>query len=181
MGVKHRYIDRKDGKRPLERIGRAKNGADGSFAYRTDLIRLTAPGYGELEPGQKCLIADDGWTWLGWMRPDFPWALTAMKDEHGRWTQFYFDIVSGMGCDADGRAWFDDCWLDIVITADGRAYLLDEDELEEALQNGEITPQAAAFARKAAEELLQAFPQGVEKLRAFMEQLYRSFDDAHES
>ena len=181
MGVKHRYIDRKDWKRPLERIGRAKNGADGSFAYRTDLIRLTAPGYGELESGQKCLIADDGWTWLGWMRPDFPWALTAMKDERGRWTQFYFDIVSGMGCDADGRAWFDDCWLDIVVTADGRAYLLDEDELEEAFQNGELTPQAAASARKAAEELLLAFPQGVEKLRAFMEQLYLSFDDAHES
>lgn len=177
MGIKHRYIDRKEWKRPQERIGRAKTGADGSYAYRTDLVRLREPAYGELEPGRKCLIADDGWTWLGWMRPDFPWALTAMMDENGCWVQFYFDIISDMGCDEDGRAWFDDCWLDIVVTADGTAYLLDEDELEEALGNGELTLDMARSARKAARELMLAFPQGIDELRGFMQRLYCSFEE----
>ena len=177
MGVKHRYIDRRDWQRLIERVGRGKTTPDGAFAYRTDLIRLTAPGYGQLGEGEGWRIADDGWCWLGWMRPDFPWALTAMRDENGDWVQFYFDIVSGMGCDSDGRAWFDDCWLDIVALPDGRVYLLDEDELEEALQNGEATAQEAENARKAAQELLKALPGSMENLRSFCERLYRSFDD----
>jgi len=176
MGAKHRYIDRRDWHRPLERVGRAKRGADGSFAYRTDLLKMRDPAYGEAEKGVRSKIADDGWTWLGWMRPDFPWALTAMRDEKGDWVQFYFDIVSGMGCDADGRAWFDDCWLDVVVMADGRAFLLDEDELEGALAGGELSLEEAKGAKAAAAQLLRAFPEGVSRLREFMETLYRSFD-----
>lgn len=178
MGAKHRYIDRTDWKRPLERVGRAKNGPDGSFAFRTDLLRLSSPVYGEAQTGERAKIADDGWTWLSWMRPDFPWALTAMRDEHGEWVQFYFDIVSAMGCDADGRAWFDDCWLDLVVFADGRAFLLDEDELQQALDRGEVSADAAENARRAAEELLRAFPEGAGRLREFMERLYADIEQS---
>jgi len=176
MGVKHRYIDRRDWQRPLERICRGKEMPDGAYAFRTDLVRLSAPGYGQLGGKEKWRIADDGWCWLSWMRPDFPWALTAMRDENGDWVQFYFDIVSGMGCDADGRAWFDDCWLDVVVMADGRAFLLDEDELEGALAGGELSLEEAKGAKAAAAQLLRAFPEGVSRLREFMETLYRSFD-----
>lgn len=179
MGAKHRYIDRREWTRPVERRGRALQGSDGSFAYRTDLLRLREPAYGQLGEQGGWKIADDGWTWLSWMRPDLPWALTAMRDERGEWVQFYFDIVSGIGCDGDGRAWFEDCWLDVVVTADGSAYLLDEDELEEALAGGELTQEMARSAREAAAELMAAFPQGVERLAAFMQRLYAAFDAQH--
>ena len=176
MGVKHRYIDRKDWQRPLERICRGKKMPDGAFVFRTDLVRLSAPGYGQLGGDEKWLIADDGWCWLSWMRPDFPWALTAMRDEAGNWVQFYFDIVSGMGCDDDGRAWFEDCYLDIVALPDGQVFLLDEYELKEALENGEVSKADADRAKIAAEYLMQALPEGIGRLRAFVEELYAGFD-----
>lgn len=175
MGVKHRYIDRRDWKRPLERICRGKAMPDGAYAFRTDLVRLSAPGYGQLGGTEKWRIADDGWCWLGWMRPDFPWALTAMRDENGKWVQFYFDIVSDMGCDADGRAWFEDCYLDIVLLPDGQVFLLDEDELAEALEKGEAAPEEAQKAREAAAELMRTLPEGVGRLEAFVQRLYDSF------
>lgn len=175
MGVKHRYIDRLEWKRPLQRLGCGRKEPDGAFAYRTDLVRLSAPGYGQLGDEALWKIADDGWCWLSWMRPDFSWALTAMRDENGRWVQFYFDIVSDMGCDGDGRAWFEDCWLDVVALPDGRVFLLDEDELAAALAAGEISAEGAEKARWAAAELLAGLPENMRRLEAFVEQLYASF------
>lgn len=181
MGVRHRYIDRRDWTRPVERTGRAMVLKDGAYAYRTDLLRLRAPGYGQLQDGTAGKIADDGWCWLTWMRPDYAWALTAMRDENGRWVQFYFDIVSAMGCDGDGRAWFEDCWLDIVAMPDGRVYLLDEDELEQALTQGETSENEAEAARKAAGELMEALPGQIGRLECFMERLYCAFDGQTEA
>lgn len=177
MGVKHRYIDRRDWQRPLERICRGKEMPDGAYAFRTDLVRLSAPGYGQLGGKEKWRIADDGWCWLSWMRPDFPWALTAMRDENGDWVQFYFDIVSDMGCDDDGRAWFEDCYLDIVALPDGQAFLLDEDELAGALENGEVSRADVDRAKCAAEHLMKMLPAEIGRLCAFVRQLYADFDN----
>ena len=171
MGVKHRYIDRRDWQRVTARADADRVLSDGAHAHLIRIDALTAPAYGSLGAG-KYVIADAGWHWLGWMRPDFPWALTAMRDSEGNWTQWYFDIVSGMGRDVDGRGWFEDCWLDIVVLPDGSAVLLDEDELEEALRTGEVTPEQAEAARRAAGELLAAFPGGIGKLREFTQKLF---------
>lgn len=176
MGVKHRYIDRRDWKRPIERVCRGKTMPDGAYAYRTDLVRLTAPGQGFLPGVGPCKIADDGWCWLSWMRADFPWAMTAMLDENGQWVQAYFDIVSEIGCDEDGRAWFEDVWLDVVALPDGRVFLLDEDELDEAIANGEITPQDARIVRKNAQELVENLRGNTCKVFDFAKKLYESFD-----
>jgi predicted RNA-binding protein associated with RNAse of E/G family len=46
----------------------------------------------------------------------------------------------GHGFDAEtGFPWYDDLYLDVVVLADGSFHLLDEDELDEALQEGKIT------------------------------------------
>lgn len=173
MGVKHRYIDRRDWKRATERKSRAMTLPDGSFSHRLDIVRATSPAFGALFAGRsEYVIADTGWTWLSWMRGDYPWALTAMRNPNGVWTQWYFDIVSGMGADEDGRAWFDDMYLDVLVLPDGQTALLDEDELEAAFASGEITLSQRDEAREAANRLLSAFPRGIGPLAAFTKALY---------
>lgn len=176
MGVKHRYIDRRDWERPVERIGRALRMPDGAYAYRTDLTKLQSPAYGQLGGESRWKIADDGWCWLSWMRPDFSWALTAMRDEVRKWVQFYFDIVSEIGCDSDGRAYFEDCYLDVVVLPDGKTFLLDADELDDALRAGKVNSAQAENAHRAASELIAAFPNGVDRLCRFVQELYDAFE-----
>ena len=177
MGVKHRYIDRRDWKRVTARRSLELALPDGGLAHRLDILDLTRPAWGSVvEGGENWRIADRGWCWLGWMRPDFPWALTAMRDEKGEWVQWYFDIVSGMGRDGDGRAWFEDCYLDVVVLPDGRAYLLDADEMEEARSAGLVTGAEYEAAWRAAKELLSAFPAAIGPLREKTQALWELFD-----
>ena len=176
MGAKHRYIDRRDWARVTRRRSAGLVLPDGAFAHRLDILAIAAPSWGSLGEGADAWrIADEGWCWLGWMRPDLPWALTAMRDEKGAWVQWYFDIVSGMGCDADGRAWFEDCYLDVVALPDGRAVLLDADEMEDARRAGLVTPEEYAAAWRAARELLARFPAWIAPLREKTQALYDLF------
>jgi len=55
--------------------------------------------------------------------------------------------------------WFDDLFLDIVVLPTGEKLLLDEDELEEALDEGQITPRDSAMAQKTAARLMELIQQ----------------------
>jgi predicted RNA-binding protein associated with RNAse of E/G family len=114
---------------------------DGDFTGEIGLLRLNrvkAP-LEKTYVDRTVRIVDDGYYWLQLAAPDVPYWLTAMYDDKGRFIQFYFDISDRNVILPDGKAYFIDLLLDVVMAADGGVYLLDEDELSDALAKGEIT------------------------------------------
>ena len=85
-------------------------------------------------------------------------------DDKGQFQQLYVDVGETTGID-DGLPWIDDLYLDVVgvveLAPDGRwevmeTEVLDEDELDEALNENRITPQQHALAWAEARAVLAA-------------------------
>lgn len=95
---------------------------------------LTVP-YGD----EQVLIADEGYSWLQLaFKEQYFWA-TVMFNDKGEFMQGYFDITGGNTFDDMENPKFQDMYLDLVLTSEGKILVLDEDELEEALEKKEIS------------------------------------------
>lgn len=105
---------------------------------------------------QRVCIIDRGYTWLRHFPDGAPYALLTAFDEQGELVQWYIDIVGRAGVDAQGIPWYEDLYLDIVISPEGETRLLDVDELDEALRRRAVTPGQYDFAWRQASVLLDA-------------------------
>ena len=89
--------------------------------------------------GKPLRLAGDGYKWLMYMPMDEYWCITAFYSPEGELLEWYFDITKGSFIDESGMPCFDDLFLDLVIMPDGRMITVDADELQQALDKGEIT------------------------------------------
>lgn len=112
-----------------------------------------------LENKQYCL-ADDGYKWVKFVPDNLKYAVIAMYDSNSTVVQWYFDIIHQSGIDEEGKLFFDDIYLDVVVFPQGGIFLLDEDELEEALNEEIITKEQYDLAYKSANTLMQEVKSG---------------------
>lgn len=94
--------------------------------------------------GKELCILDTGYRWVHYAPHAAQHALTVQLDADGVPVQFYVDVTEGSGLDDEGLPWLDDLYLDIVarVTPDWQVTateIIDQDELEAALQTGIIT------------------------------------------
>ena len=89
--------------------------------------------------GEDVLIADTDYAWVQIALEGLPFWLTAMYDDRGRLIQIYFDITAGNRFDDPDDPTFVDMYLDIVVNSRGELFVMDQDELDEALAEGTIT------------------------------------------
>ena len=111
------------------------------FAGYVSLMRIrrvSEPQYWWLQ-GRKLLVADAGISWLCMMPDRGNYCITAMLDKTDRVILWYIDMIAAQGVCADGVPWFDDLYLDLVVKPDGYIYEDDRDELDAALELGDIT------------------------------------------
>jgi predicted RNA-binding protein associated with RNAse of E/G family len=105
--------------------------------------------------GRTVLEADSPVVWL-----TFPGAWHDIGRFHtpdGRFTGFYANILTPVRIEteATGDEWeTTDLFLDVFVTPDGAAHLLDRDELDEARREGWIDAPLAARAEAEAERLV---------------------------
>lgn len=127
----HRILEKDYLARPF-----AVNGMQGAESLLM-IKRVTAPLSVQSGPA-RVTIADAGYNWLQIaVEGQFVW-LTAMYDERDRLIQIYFDITAGNRLGAPDNPCFEDMYLDVVVTAEGGFFVLDQDELDDALQQGHI-------------------------------------------
>ncbi len=129
---------------------------DEHFCGQASLIlieEVTAP-LEKAYNGMSVKIVDQGYCWLQLAPKDKTYWLTVMLDESGRIVSYYFDITDYNELHESGDSYFVDLFLDVVLLPGGRLYLLDEDELEEALQQGDINQQQFYKACETARMLL---------------------------
>lgn len=102
------------------------------------LKKVTEPLTIHYEHGDVTIV-NEGDTWLQIAFRDAYYWVTAMFDQNNELLQIYFDITNGNCLDNEENPTFDDLYLDIMMEPDGTLHLLDRDELDEALEAGEIT------------------------------------------
>jgi len=101
-----------------------------------------------------CVI-NNGYSLLQYVPLDENYTLTAFFDENNKLIQWYFDITYKNGMGDDGIPYYDDLYLDIVILSPSEVFLLDQDELDEALDQEVISKEQYDLACNTSDKLMK--------------------------
>lgn len=156
--MKIRSADRADWQRVLARRFAVKRIDSPDYHGYVSLLRIdamTEPLYA-LFGQQRVRIADRGYDWVQHFPDGARYALLSAFDERGELVQWYIDVIGQLGLDERGIPWWEDLYLDIVISPTGEALLVDVDELDEALRQGKVTDMQYDCAWREASTLLTA-------------------------
>ncbi len=112
-------------------------------------------------------FVDSGYYWLQFApRKEHYW-LTAAFNEKEEIVQYYIDITYENHLEDQGEAFFYDLFLDIVLLPDNQLFLLDEDELLEALNNHVISQADYDMAYAAAKDIMEKLKGRADELKEF--------------
>jgi predicted RNA-binding protein associated with RNAse of E/G family len=104
--------------------------------------------------GKDLQLANNGFVWIQHFPENCNYALTTMINEKQEVVQWYFDICDGNRINSSGMPYYDDLYLDVVLVPTGEILLLDEDELEQALKDKDITKEQYELAYFQAKKLI---------------------------
>ena len=90
-------------------------------------------------PRKSVKIVENGYRWVQIALDGEYFWMTAMFSETGELSEVYFDITDGNKLSDRGEPWFADMYLDVVTDSSGAVFVLDRDELDDALRTGDIT------------------------------------------
>ncbi|KRG09221.1 DUF402 domain-containing protein [Staphylococcus sp. NAM3COL9] len=88
--------------------------------------------------GQDIVVADDNYQWLQILPEKKRYSITVMLDDKGNPLEYYFDI-NIKNVTQKGNARTIDLCLDVLVLPNGEYELVDEDDLQRALDQGQIT------------------------------------------
>lgn len=83
-------------------------------------------------------IKDENYEWFEVYPDNSQYTITIMFDDKNNLIEWYFDISKNVGIE-NGIPFEDDLYLDMIITPTGEMLVIDENELQDAFNNGEIT------------------------------------------
>ncbi|WP_346888228.1 DUF402 domain-containing protein [Clostridium sp. UBA1056] len=127
--------------------------------------------------GVDYCIVDEGYYWIQYFPEGKNFVLTVMIDEKDNVIQWYFDISEKYELTEDGIPFYDDLFLDIAVLTTGEVILLDEDELNDALDKNEITEKQYNNAMRQAQELIVWINENFEKLNELTKKYYYYLKD----
>lgn len=166
--MKRKFIDRDDWKRVLKkRYVQKYFDREGFKGYVSALYieKVKQPLIKHMLGRDYC-IADAGYIWLQHLPIDKNYAITTMYDSDDKIVQWYFDIIKANGV-IDGRPYFDDLYLDVVLLPNGQVLLLDEDELLAALSSADIDKNDYDMAYKEAKAIVNYVSSHVKEVTDF--------------
>lgn len=106
--------------------------------YLNNFIEISDPFVLQEGIEKGLCIQDSGYKWLEFYDYNSKIRLTAIYDDKNELIESYFDIARGIGKE-NNIPYEDDFYLDVVIRPDGKIFLLDENEFEEAYKKYEMT------------------------------------------
>lgn len=135
--MKRKYGDGSSWRRLVEKTYSVKHVQDGMLGI-LHIKQVKEPSYKQYS-NQSICIANNGYTWIQYFINEKNFAITAMLDEKKELVQYYIDVAKVYKIDERRLPYFDDLYLDVVLLPNDELYLLDEDELEEAYRDGDIS------------------------------------------
>jgi predicted RNA-binding protein associated with RNAse of E/G family len=95
-----------------------------------------------------------------------------MLDRKLQARQWYYDVAREVGLSSDGIPYWDDMYLDVVCFSPCEPELIDQDDLDAALEEGVISKEDYEETCREAEALLQSVKDGTNPLiRVGLEQV----------
>ncbi|MDF2815395.1 MAG: hypothetical protein K0Q81_1595 [Paenibacillus sp.] len=143
-----KYADRANWGRILERQFNVFSKNSIAFSGHMtlfEMIRVREPLIVNYPSGPLCIV-NNGYKWIQHFPDHAGYILTSVYDSEDRIVQWYIDICKAHGVTEAGVPWYDDLYLDIVKLPTGELFLLDQEELEEALQQGIVRKEDYEFA-----------------------------------
>jgi predicted RNA-binding protein associated with RNAse of E/G family len=122
-------------------------------------------------------IYDKDYSELNYLPDGENWQLSVLYDENDITVEWYFDITRENALDEEGRPYCDDLYLDAALMPDGRVIILDEDELQAALDSGEITREDFDLAYATMARIREAGIVEAGYMRRFCERMRALFDE----
>lgn len=116
-------------------------------------------------PNGKSII-DVDYRWVEFYDYNSKVKLTAIYDGNNKIVEWYFDIAKEIGKE-NNIPYEEDLYLDVVVTPGGEVKLLDEDELKDALESGQITNLDYENAYKEANKLVDKLNNKKDELQEF--------------
>ncbi|WP_026591269.1 DUF402 domain-containing protein [Bacillus sp. UNC437CL72CviS29] len=135
--MKRKYGDGSSWNRLIEKTYEVKAIEQGMLGILR-IQKVKEPSYKKYNDRELCIV-DAGYTWVQYFINNKNFAITAMLNEKRELVQYYIDVAKEYKIDERGMPYFDDLYLDVVLLPNGDIYLLDEDELEEAYRDGDIS------------------------------------------
>jgi uncharacterized protein len=109
--------------------------------------------------GRLVCLADKGYSWMQHFPKGAHYAITTIFDAQDEIVEWYIDICNRSYLDEQGRIWYEDLYLDLVVSFVGEVELIDSDELDEALSSGKVSSVDYEVAWREASGLMTAIEQ----------------------
>lgn len=118
----------------------------------------------------RCILAND-YVWFNMYPVNENYCINAIMDNNDNIVQWYFDVSKYIGVE-DGVPYEDDLYLDVVIVPNGKINLLDEDELDDAFNNGDITKEDYSLAYEVRKYILDTYGNNIPYLEDLTNKLF---------
>lgn len=119
-------------------------------------------------------IKDENYEWIEVYPDNGKYAITIMFDDNNNLIEWYFDISKEIGVE-NGIPYEEDLYLDMIITPNGEKIVIDENELLEARDNGEITQEDVDSAYQTLNYLENKYVNNLDELVKFTNYLCDKF------
>lgn len=151
-----------------------KNRYFNNYDFKGNISLLTAIKVKQrLVIGENFVIMDNGFKWLEIYPEDNKHiAVSVCINNKNEFVKWYFDIAKDSSITKEGIPYIDDLYLDIVLTNKGEIKVLDENELQDALNNKDITQEDFDLAYSVADELIKKLDGNLEKIIKFTQKYY---------
>lgn len=156
--MKKKYANRPDWSRIIEKRYDQKYIKDETFdGYLSCLYldKVRQPLVVTYDKEQVCIV-DDGYKWLMLFPMKKHFSLTVMINNSTKIVQWYFDIVKSNELTEEEIPFSNDLYLDCVLLPNGKHFMLDEDELDNAIMAGIISDAEHKLAKIEAKELQES-------------------------
>ena len=131
--------------------------------YLSNFIKMS--GKEQFKDSKLCAKAS-GYKWLQFYNYGKKICLTTIYDDKNEIVEWYFDIARKIGKE-NGIPYEDDLYLDVVLTAEGKTILLDEEEFEEAFKKYEFTKDEYDEAYEIANSLMKKINGKADEMKKF--------------
>lgn len=173
--MKRKFADRPNWKRVLSRKMIMDKFDENDFIGNAVLIyidKVREALWVDVGGKSQCVVSD-GYSWLTLFPQKQSYVVTAMFNDKDEIVQWYIDICRDIGFTDKGIPWYDDLYLDIIISADYHISLIDEDDLALALKQNIINQKDFDFAYHEANKLLEQLRQNDLILLEYSKEIYR--------
>ena len=123
-------------------------------------------------------VADNGYKWLVVLPKEDDYAITMYLDRNDVPLLWYIDLIDGIGVDEDGVPFYNDMFLDLLVSDSGQVVEDDRDELEKAYSDGIINSKQYQKVISVSEQLKQRISENQGWISEYCRNIVESYRDS---